>query len=62
MFSRLKGLLSGPQVPDASKTTTAAPGPAPEPAPKPAPPPGPEKVKHAKFFCDLVNFLSFHIV
>lgn len=33
MFGKLQGLLSGPQVPEASRSTIAAPNPAPAPAP-----------------------------
>lgn len=47
MFGKLKGLLSGPRVPEATGTPGVAPDPAPDPAPKPVPPPAPEKVKHA---------------
>lgn len=36
MFAKLKGLLSGPQVPAASGGTGAVPDPAPAPAPAPA--------------------------
>ncbi|KAM9839659.1 cyclic nucleotide-gated channel beta-3-like [Aulostomus maculatus] len=37
MFGKLKGLLSGPQMPAASGGTRVAPDPAPQPAPPPAP-------------------------